>query len=146
MPRIRLLEIIGAIVIVSLTAFAGISCADEGNAEKLESATWALKSYGEPNDLKAAIPGHEPTLTFDNEKKEISGNGGVNGYGGNYEINGNKLTVSDVFRTMIASLDPALNEQETAYFNILVSAQSYKISGEELTITGSKGVLVFTQK
>jgi heat shock protein HslJ len=143
---IRLFEIVGAIVLISLTALAGISCADEGNATKLEGATWVLKSYGEPGELKAAIPDHEPTLTFDKEKKEIGGNGGVNSYGGDYEADGNKLTLSNVFRTMIASLDPALNEQETAFFDILVTTQSYKIDSEELTITGSEGVLVFTQK
>jgi heat shock protein HslJ len=36
--------------------------------------------------------------------------------------------------------------QEKAFFNILQSAQSYKISGQELTITGTEGILVFLQK
>jgi heat shock protein HslJ len=128
----------------ALTVFAGISCVDGGNAAKLEGVTWVLKSYGEPGALEAAIPGHEPTLTFDKEKKEISGNGGVNGYGGNFELDGSKLTISGLVHTMMASTDQSLNEQEAAFFNILGSAQSYKINGEELTITGSEGILVFT--
>jgi heat shock protein HslJ len=146
MPRIRLFEIIGAAVIVALTAFAGISCGDEGNAAKLEGVTWVLKSYGDPGELKAALTYKEVTITFDKETKAVQGNGGVNGYGGNYEIDGNKLTISGLVHTMMASTDQSLNEQEAAFFRILGSAQSYKINGEELTITGSKGALVFTQK
>jgi heat shock protein HslJ len=144
--RIRLFEIIGAIVIVALTVFAGISCADEGNAEKLEGVIWVLKSYGNPNDLKAALPNIEATLSFNGEKKEISGYGGINGYGGNYKVNGSKLTISGLIHTMMASADQSLNEQEAAFFQILASAQSYKINGQELKITGTKGVLVFKEK
>jgi heat shock protein HslJ len=144
MPRVRLFEIIGATIIMALTVFAGISCADEDNAAKLEGITWVLKSYGEPNDLKAAIPDHEPTLTFDKETKTVQGNGGVNGYGGDYKLDGSKMTISGLIHTMMASTDQALNVQEMTFFNILGSAESYEISGGELTITGSEGILVFT--
>jgi heat shock protein HslJ len=129
-----------------LTAVACISSAGATNAEKLEGMTWVLKSYGDPDNLKQAVPGHEATLTFDKEKKEVKGNGGVNGYGGKYVVDGNKLTISDLVSTLMASTDQALNEQEAAFFQILVSAQSYKINGQELTITGIKGVLLFVVK
>lgn len=143
MKRIRLFEIIGAIVMLSLTAVACISSVGATNAGKLEGVTWVLKSYGDPDSLKMAVSGHEPTLTFDKDKKQISGNGGVNGYGGDYEVDGNRLTLSGIVHTLMASTDPSLNEQEAAFFQILASAESYKISGQELTITGTKGVLVF---
>jgi heat shock protein HslJ len=113
------------------------------NAGKLEGVTWVLKSYGDPDSLKMAVSGHEPTLTFDKDKKQISGNGGVNGYGGDYEVDGNRLTLSGIVHTLMASTDPSRNEQEAAFFQILASAESYKISGQELTITGTKGALVF---
>jgi heat shock protein HslJ len=144
--RIRLFEIIGAIVMLSLTAVACISSVGATKAVKLEGITWVLKFYGDPNNLQGVIAGHEPTLTFDKEKGEINGNGGVNGYGGNYEIDGSKLTISGVIHTMIASTNQALNEQESAFFNILQSSQSYKIENQELTITGTRGVLVFREK
>lgn len=145
MKRIRLFEAVGAIILLSLTAVACISSAGSTD-QKLEGATWVLKSYGEQGNLKTALAGHEVTLTFDKEKGEIGGNGGVNGYGGNYEVDGSKLTVSGVVHTMIASTDEALNIQEATFFNILQSAQSYKIADGELTITGTEGVLVFRQK
>ena len=146
MKRIRLFEIIGAIIMLSLTVVACISSVGATNAAKLEGVTWVLKSYGDPDNLKSAVPGHEPTLIFDKDKKEINGNGGVNGYGGSYKVDGNKLTISGIVHTMMASTDEALNTQEAMFFNILQSAQSYKIEGQELTITGTKGVLVFRQK
>jgi heat shock protein HslJ len=145
MQRIRFFEIIGVIVIFSLTAFSGISCAKASDADKLEGITWVLKSYGDPNSLKAAVPDKETTLKFDKETKRVGGNGGVNSYGGDYEIDGSKLTVSGIISTKMAG-PPALMNQENAFFNILESAQSFKITGEELTIIGTEGVLVFTHK
>jgi heat shock protein HslJ len=145
MPRIRPFEVIGAIVILSLTAFAGISCVKAANADKLEGVTWVLKSYGEPNNLKLAVPDKEVTLTFDGEKKEVKGNGGVNAYGGDYEADGNKLTISSIYRTMIAGPEPLMS-QEVEFFKILGSAQRFDIVDQELTITGTEGVLVLRQK
>jgi heat shock protein HslJ len=144
--RIRLFEIIGLLIILSLTAVACISSVGASNTGKLEGATWVLKSYGDPGNLKTVLPDKEATLIFEGGKKEIKGNAGINLYGGNYEVDGSKLTLTELFRTLMASTDEALNTQETAYFNILRSAVSYKIVGEALTITGTEGILVFRQR
>jgi heat shock protein HslJ len=146
MKRIRLFEIISLVLLLSLTGVACVSNTAGANGEKLESVTWELKAYGEPNDLTAAVMGHEPTLTFDKEEGTLGGNTGVNAYGGKYELNGNKLTVEDLYQTLIASTNPALNEQEAVYMKILGSAESFKVDDEELTITGTEGVLVFENK
>jgi heat shock protein HslJ len=145
MQRIRPFEIIGAIVILSLTAFAGISCVKAANAEKLIGVTWVLKSYGDPDNLTAAVPDKDVTLTFNEDEKEVKGNGGVNAYGGDYETNGSKLTVPSLYQTMIMGTEP-LRSQEVTYFKILGSAQSFDIIDQELTITGTEGILVFMQK
>jgi heat shock protein HslJ len=145
MQRIKPFEIIGAVVILSLTALAGISCVKVSNADKLEGVTWVLNSYGDPGNLKAAVPDKEVTLTFDGEKKEVKGNGGVNAYGGDYEAGGSKLTISSLYRTMIAGTEPLMS-QEVEFFKILASAQSFDIEDNELTITGTEGVLIFTKK
>jgi heat shock protein HslJ len=145
MQRIRPFEIIGAIVILSLTALAGISCLKAANADKLEGVTWVLKSYGDPGNLKAAVPDKEVTLTFDGEKKEVKGNGGVNAYGGDYKADGSKLTVSSIYRTMIAGPEPLMS-QEVEFLKILASAQRFDVVDNELTITGTEGVLVLIKK
>jgi heat shock protein HslJ len=145
MQRIRLFEVVGVTLIMAMTALAGISCVQTGT-EKLEGATWVLKSYGDPNDLKAAVADRATTLTFDKETKRVGGNGGVNSYGGEYTIDGDKLTVSEIIHTMMASINEALNTQETQFFKILQSAQSFEINGKELTINGTEGMLLFTPK
>ena len=105
-----------------------------------------MKSYGSAANPTMAIAGHEPTLTFDNEKMKLGGNGGVNGYGGDYTIDGNKLTTKDIVQTLMASTDPALNSQENAFIKILASANSFKIENGQLTLTGNEGILVFVKK
>jgi heat shock protein HslJ len=143
MKRIRIFEVIGVIIIMSIAVFAGISCNKAVATAKLEGFTWVLKYYGDLGNLKGVLPDKQATLIFDKDKKEISGNGGVNGYGGNYEINGSQITVSGIIHTEIASINQALNNQENTFFSILGSAQSYKLNGQELTLTGSKGLVVF---
>jgi heat shock protein HslJ len=145
MKSIKLYEVLGLAVILGLTIFSGVSCA-KANSQELSGVTWVLKSYGDPQNPGLTITGHEPTLMFDKEKKNVNGNGGVNGYGGDYTIKGNNLTISGVIHTLIASTDESLNRLENAFFNILGSAQSYKTDGKQLTITGTQGILVFEQR
>jgi len=146
MKRIRLFEIFGLVAMLALTGLTCVSNTVDANGEKLESVTWELRSYGEPGNLQTVIAGHEPTLFFDKDKGEIGGSGGVNAYGGKYDLDGNKLTVKEVYQTLIARTDERLNIQEAAYMKILNSAQRYDIDDGELTITGAEGVLVFEKK
>jgi heat shock protein HslJ len=144
---IKVWEIIGIIALIGMMVFSLLACTSSPNeATKLEGVTWVLKSYGDATNPTGSVAGHEPTLTFDKEKKTVSGNGGVNGYGGDYTRDGDKLKLGSIVHTLIASTNPALNTQETAYFKILASAGSFKISGVQLTITGTEGILVFTQQ
>jgi heat shock protein HslJ len=146
MKRIRLFEILGLVALLSLTGLACVSNTVDANGEKLEGVTWIMKSYGEPGSLTAALADKDVTLTFDKEQGALGGNGGVNAYGGNYELDGDKVRITDLYQTLIASTNEALNIQEAAYMKILNSAQSYDIDDGELTITGTEGVLVFEKK
>jgi len=148
MKRIKVFEIIAVLVMLSLTVLAGISCgkAQADTTQGPEGITWVLKSYGDPANLTQAVAGKEVTLTFNKEKGEVSGNSGVNGYGSNYVVSGNQLIMTEMMHTMMASTNEALNNQENAFFKILGSAKSYNIEGERLTITGTVGTLVFSQK
>lgn len=147
MMKLRLFEVIGLAVMLALTVFAGVSCSKvQASSQELSGVTWELKSYGDPDNLKQAIADNEPTISFDKDKKQVSGNTGVNGYGGDYTTDGNKITIKDVVQTLMASEDPAVNEQETAYMRILNSAETFEISGGQLTITGTEGILVFEKR
>jgi len=146
MKRIKLYEIFGLVVILALTVIAGVSCAKTGPDANLYGVTWVLKSYGQPGSLTPVTTQRETTLTFDKNKMTISGNGGVNGYGGDFTVKGNEITFNGVVHTEMASTDEALNSQENAFFRILGGADSFKIDGLQLTIAGTEGTLVFTQK
>ena len=132
-----------AIVFMTLVGFT-VAGADTTDL-KLEGVTWVLNSYGDEANLTEALPDKEATLIFYSKDKSAGGNGGVNSYGGDYTLDGGKITISNLIMTLMAGPRP-LMEQETKFFNILQSAQSYKIEGHSLKITGTEGVLVFTQK
>ena len=146
MKRFKFYEIAGITLMVALTVLSGFSCVKASDNAQLEGVTWTLKSFGQLSNLKTALPDNEVTLTFDKANNHVSGNGGVNGYGGDYAVKGDKLTIANLIHTLIASTNQALNEQENTFFNILGSAQSYKTNDGELTITGTSGILVMTAK
>jgi len=92
-------------------------CAKNTGPE-LAGKTWVLKYYGQlGGGMVSAITDHEPNIVFDPEKMTISGNGGVNGYGGDYTVDGSKITFKDIIQTLMASTDENLNKQESTYFN-----------------------------
>jgi heat shock protein HslJ len=144
MKHLKLYEVLGLVVILALTVIAGVSCSKGGPDANLYGVTWVLKSYGQPGNLTPVVTGKEPTLTLDKDKLTISGNGGVNGYGGDFTVKDNDITFSSVMHTLMASTDETLNKQESSFFRILGSANNFQVDGKQLTITGTQGTLVFT--
>jgi len=114
------------------------------NGHSLAGTSWVLASYGDPAHLTAALPQVKVTLSFNADTTEISGNGGVNGYGGDAKRTDNQLTLSGIIHTEMASLDQAVNEQESAYFGLLSAARSVEFGDGTLTIHCQGGqVLLF---
>ena len=110
----------------------------------LADTSWVLVSYGEPASLKSVITGTKITLSFNAATNEISGNGGVNGYGGEAVRTDNQLALSGIMHTMMASTNQAVNEQESAYFGLLNTAQSIAFGNGTLIINCEGGqVLIF---
>jgi heat shock protein HslJ len=83
------------------------------------------------------IPGTEITATF--EKGHVHG-AACNSYGGKYQVSGDRLTVSEVFATEMACLDPqGVMEQETLYLRLLTGVQSFSLTGGRLSILAAGG-------
>lgn len=142
------MNIIAALAILAMLALVSLSYVSSAMADNVpapEGVTWVLKSYGDPDNLTPAVPDAETTLTFNKDNHEVGGSGGVNGYGGNYVIDGGGLTITGVIRTLMYGPEP-VQTQENAFLKILESAKSFKIDGNQLTITGTEGTLVFIQK
>lgn len=146
MKTLKWYEALGFSVILGLTVMAGISCGttQASTAPELSGVTWMLVSYGDSDNLTAAVEDKHTTLVFDDKEMTVSGTGGVNSYGGDYAIDGDKITFTKVFRTLMAGFGP-IQAQEDVFFRILEAADAYSLDGNQLTITGTEGVLVFTR-
>ena len=111
-----------------------VACGTSGSA--LEQNEWSLNSYGEQNNPEQVLDGAEITAKFDKSKGEVNGSGGCNTYFASYEIDGNKLSISNLAWTERACLSPAgIMEQEQEFLSLLADAESYQIDDTSLTIT-----------
>lgn len=103
---------------------------------------WRLTSYGPEGSLNPAVADSNAELTF-NEDGTVNGNSGCNGFGGEYTVEGDQITFSELFSTLMACEEPLMS-QEGAVFQVLNGGASFTIDGETLTITNGEAVLVFT--
>lgn len=101
---------------------------------------WALVSM----DGEALAEGEPPTMTLA-EDGRIAGFGGCNRYFGAYELEGDKLEVSDLGATKMACPPPQMG-LEDRFFECLEAARYLTLEGSQLTLTGDEGALVFTQQ
>jgi heat shock protein HslJ len=132
-------------LILIFTFFTG-ACARPacGNAE-WQDVTWKLKSYGNPNNLQTVI-GSGITIEFVSKDKSVSGNTGINGYGGTFTVNRDcTLSISNMAWTLVGSLDANLTKQENDYLNLLQTIGKIEVTSGELKIICEQGLLVFTR-
>lgn len=136
------LTLIGVVVLALLPP----SLTAAQDSDPLAGTQWTLDSIdGEP-----VIPGSTITLEFSPERQDagedrrVSGSGGCNGYGGVYSLEGDALTISQIFSTLMACADDAVTTQESAYFLALQATTHYTLEGNRLTLTTADGeTLVF---
>jgi heat shock protein HslJ len=127
------------LTLAAVTAMMLGGCSSSSESRSLADTSWVLVSYGNPDNLTSVIEGTEVTLNFNSTTDQVSGNGSVNGYGGDCVRSNDQLTVSSIMHTEMASLDPAINEQENTYFSLLGSAESVEFGKDTLTINCSGG-------
>jgi len=106
----------------------------------LANTSWKLESFGDPSAPTAALAESQITLMFDGAKQAISGNSGCNSYGGSYQVDGAKLTLSEIVSTLMACASQRRACQEAQFQGALRSVSQYTIDGErlELTYDGAK--------
>ena len=109
--------------------------------DPLDGTSWVLKTYGGAS----LMPGTEITATI--EEGQIRGSSGCNTYGGSYEVDGDKISMSDLFMTEMACLDPAgVMDQELEYLELLRDAQAFQVDEGELVIEAATDeVLAFAR-
>lgn len=87
------------------------------------------------------------TLNFKNNK--INGNGGVNIYNGHYRLGfDNKIFLSNIESTEMASTNSKINEAESNYFNLLIKVKYYILNNDTLKLydKNKNELLIFEKK
>ncbi len=134
-------------ILSSLAACSPVTTCSSTPTSQIEDSTWNLASYGDSSNPQNVIVGTTVTIIFRSSNDQVEGYGGCNNYGGNYEIDGTKLTVSGLVSTKIyCTQPPGVSDQETSYLEILQAADSLQISGARLQINAGNRVLVYTRQ
>ena len=119
----------------------GDDTSDQTIQPELEDTSWVLDAAGPESGLKPSIPGHKPTIDF--EEGDLSGSTGCNSYFGlyTYDTDGS-LGISGVGNTEMACPEPGVMEQEQLFLDTLRAAESYRVVGGKLRIAGDGNLLV----
>jgi heat shock protein HslJ len=121
--------------------------APDGNQDQsqpeLVGTSWQLIEYGDPANPTPVQSGSTVTLNFGGDGS-IGGHSSCNTYGGSFSLgSGNNLTMSEIFSTLMACLEPGIMEQEAAYLGALNLASTYEIRDGQLFIEYEGGLMVF---
>jgi heat shock protein HslJ len=120
------------LILVAVLLFS--SCVSSLTPTADLSGEWKLTSL----NGKAPLTGSSITAKFENG--DISGSTGCNNYGGQYELDGEKITFSAIFQTEMACLDPqGVMEQESEYTQTLSQTTAYSLSGNQLLLKNASG-------
>jgi heat shock protein HslJ len=111
----------------------------------LVDMVWVLESMGDPDNPTGVESGMVITAIFSQEGN-LSGTSGCNNYVASYTLQDNQITIHQPVSTLRACTQGM--EQEAAYLEALMGAESYQIKGASLEITygGGAGVLVYTSR
>lgn len=88
----------------------------------------------------------EQTISFDADGK-FNGNAGCNSYFGNFEVDGNELSLGAIESTEMACPEDVMTA-ETAFLTALEKSATYQITGKSLQIRDAGGnvLVTFTQQ
>lgn len=131
--------------ILSLSLLTLVSCASMKQKGKSSEASVSTSIKGTLWTV-TRIPGFEMektrkpvTLYLSDTAARFSGNGGCNGYGGEYILNGDSLKLGEVLATMMACKPGSHTENK--YFTVLRETNRYEISGDKMLLKNGKTTL-----
>jgi heat shock protein HslJ len=126
--------LLATLAVVTLLALAACSGTGPTVEDPLDGTSWVLVGYG----LAAPLPGTQITANF--EDGQVGGSSGCNSYGGSYEVKGESITVTEIFVTEMACMDPeGVMEQEQTYLQYLSGATTFRVSEGQLQMTRPDG-------
>ena len=108
---------------------------------ELESRKWVLETIGGVEIPKVK---EQAFIVFDPVKKSAGGNSSCNVFGGSYETDGSKITISETISTMRACVEDERMNIERQFFDALKAVDRYEIKGLKLTLyRANKQLLTF---
>jgi heat shock protein HslJ len=125
------------IFLIVLALFVLTACS---NAGADISGDWKLVSYGDAANPTPALPDVDTFIKF--EDGQMSGNVGCNGFGGNYELEGDKITFSGIMSTMMFCEETSTQEQGVLGMFSDSLALQIQLDSETLTVTSADGTSV----
>jgi len=130
--------VIGLFALLVLTACAG------GSPATIKGQ-WELVSHGSASSQTPAAPDVETSIEF--LDGQLNGNVGCNGFGGEYEVDGDVIKLGPVMSTMMFCEGP-VGEQETGTIAVFQESATFVLDGDTLTITSADGnsVIVLARK
>lgn len=103
---------------------------------RIKGTSWVLSTI--PNYKMEALK-KVSTLSFSDTGNRISGFSGCNGFGGVYEVDGEKLKMSQILGTMMACM-PGM-KTESAVYNALNNTDHYQFKDGKLVLMQGDKVL-----
>lgn len=130
---------------LALTACAPMAPAAPGaggEAASLAGTLWTLTGYGQPATLTPPLA--EAPATLDITADRLIGTTGCNFYGYDYRQEGATLVFGEPRGSMtLMACDEPRMRQEAEFIRILDAVTGFVRAGDQLTLTGPEGVLVF---
>ncbi len=118
------------------TIFASTACGIASDIN-LAGTTWRLV---ELNGRTPLATGEDITLRFETQER-AGGNSGCNLYSGAYRITGATITFRNLASTKRACLDPALNTQESEFYQALDAVTTFELTGGRFLLKDSGGIV-----
>lgn len=138
--------LLAAVLLATVTVVMGCGPSTPSEEVALEDTEWVMESYGEAGNMQEALPGVEVTLHFDSTERGAGGNGGINHYGGKYQLDGNQLTFPEGVMTTCLGGNAAVLWQEEEYIGMLSSTDSFEIVDGKLHIICDDDMIVYHKK
>ena len=116
-----------------------------GGDNPLADTEWRLTSLGPAGDPAPVVSGSEVTADF--EQDDMSGWTGCNSYNGARVSDGSSINTEELLWTERGCPSDELRVQEELFLELLVAADSFVLSGDQLVISTGEGssVLIFAR-
>lgn len=132
-----------SLLLLTLTMVAcntgGNAPGDTGDTTSEIIGGWNAVTIDNENVIQPTVP----NIIF-GEDGTVTGNGSCNGFGGNYTVDGNNVTIGQLVSTEMACAEPDLMMQETNFFDALTRVTSFTREGDTLNLLAADGTIIIT--